>query len=283
MSDVKNKTGVDEWAENSINCCYGCSNGCLYCFARKAALNPWPKASRPGRIFDGGAWVNERPNTLEYARLAGAYGRKYKGVVMFPTTHDWTGGTAEACGIVLGRMLAAGNQVLLVSKLSVSRVPQIIKAIDSGGGGARDRIEVRVTCGGLHEATRGFWEPGAPPFEERLAAIRLLRRQKACWRVSASAEPLLEPDRAAGLVAALAQAGAAEIWIGMMREMKSRLAWKYRSPRDWPLFVGELDELQRSDARILAMARALRPWRTYVSWKDSYRAVLERNGVIGTW
>ncbi len=30
--------GTKEWADSNINCYYGCSNDCLYCYAKKMAI-----------------------------------------------------------------------------------------------------------------------------------------------------------------------------------------------------------------------------------------------------
>ena len=53
MTITRRKTGTREWSEHSVNCRQGCTNGCLYCYARAQAL-------RFGRITSGDAWTQER-------------------------------------------------------------------------------------------------------------------------------------------------------------------------------------------------------------------------------
>ena len=82
-------TGTREWAAHNVNCCLGCSHGCLYCYARAAAVRFC--------LLKPADWTTER---IRVAAVRKRYGL-YDGTVMFPTTHDITPGNLSACLTVL--------------------------------------------------------------------------------------------------------------------------------------------------------------------------------------
>lgn len=114
--DRVGKFGTKEWAEVNINCCTGCSNGCLYCFAKEKAL-------RFKRISNPDEW---RQMKIRDDAVLKRY-KKYDGVVMFPTTHDITPENVYACLIVLENLLRVGNEVLIVSKTRMECIERLCR------------------------------------------------------------------------------------------------------------------------------------------------------------
>jgi DNA repair photolyase len=283
MKSEITKTGTREWSEHSVNCCLGCRHGCLYCYARDQAL-------RYKRIASGGGWTLEGPLARHEIARCRRFSRRYDGVVMFPTTHDWTAGSMDACWDALARLLSADNHVLLVTKLSVAHCEAIIAARDVARRRRSGYLEVRVSVGGLEDRTREFWEPHAPTFNDRIQALEVLASEGIT--VSASAEPLLEPGNAVALVAALEAAGAREVWIGKANKLRQRTAWRraellevtrQRAIDGFDLhaadqlrrFDAEVANLEarQTDAAVMEVVRQL-GGNPKVRWKDSYAQVI---------
>lgn len=257
---MNKRTGTREWSEHSVNCRHGCTNGCVYCYARAQAL-------RFGRISSGDAWTEEVTAATPKIRL-------YRGRVMYPTAHDLTPANWAATGPVLFDLLGAGNDVLLVTKahpdvmaalyarlLHIHRV--VARAVSEG------HLEIRVTIGALDPDILRFWEPGAPPPAARLEALRFI----ASWGIptSVSIEPLLDANHVTDLVLAVAHWTDGEIWIGAANKLRARTAWCRGRP-------GLEEEILRIEAgqtpeRMREVYKALRS-HPQVRWKDSYQRVL---------
>ena len=276
----KSRTGTREWSEHSVNCCRGCSNGCLYCYGRATALRfKW--------IERGSDWRMEKPRTIEQINASSVYRRKYPGVVMFPTTHDVTGSNWRQCIWALGLLLGAGNRVLLVSKLrtaSVTLLPTMRDVYNPPGAA----LEVRVTITCLDEDLRRLWEPHAPSIAERIEALKYCHEEGLA--TSVSIEPCLEPWRAAEIVRAVEPYVSGEIWIGKANKLRERTAWCLKSEADGGLRLGEApgvrDQIERIEAyqtdeavmRIVGQLQGDLKVSGKIRWKDSYREVIERQG-----
>jgi len=257
MTMPDRKTGTREWSEHSANCCLGCSHGCLYCYARAAALR-WDK------IDSGEDWMHEQPN------FAAAMARqpKHKGVVMFPTAHDITPGNAAACLAMLTNLLMAGNRVLVVSKAGM-HVPSLMVAA-SHLADNRGHIELRVTLTACQQRYGDFWEPGAPSAYIRLAAIR--EAAALGIPVSVAIEPCLDVDHLHVFIDEARKNGAdGEIWIGAANKLRQRTAWCKGRP-------GLEAEIARIEAGQTAepMREVYESLRgdPQIRWKDSYQAAL---------
>ena len=209
-------TGTAEWADQTLNVARGCRHGCLYCYARAEKL-------RWGQIDCGADWVHER---VDARRVEKGY-RKRKGTILFPSAHDITPGTVEACGIVLEKLLTAGNRVLIVTKADGPCCDEIRRRIEpwreASDADGRRQVTWRLSIGCLNETFRAWWEPGAPSIEMRIEVLRGLARDG--WQTSVSCEPLLEPWKAVELVDAVCSHVTETIWIGACRELKARTAW----------------------------------------------------------
>lgn len=101
---MKTPHGTQEWAASNVNIQDGCEHDCLYCYAKQMAI-------RFKRVTSGD-W---RAPHIRSAALGKGFSKR-RGRIMFPTAHDITPDNIDASVLVLRRMLAAGNDVLIVSK-----------------------------------------------------------------------------------------------------------------------------------------------------------------------
>lgn len=243
-------SGTREWASYTANIQDGCANGCRYCYARQMA-------ARFGRR-DAADWTREeiRP------RAKWATRRRYVGSVMFPSTHDITGHNIDACEEALAELCEAGNEVLIVTKPRPACVERLAGSLRRW----RSRILWRLTITCCNDTLRQVWEPTAPSVSDRMESLRLLRL--AGCRTSVSAEPLLQPDRAADLVGMVAPYVSESIWIGRANRLAERTRWC------WPRGHVALAELERQQSaeRMLAIYEELKD-HSLVRWKESYKRV----------
>ena len=208
-------TGTAEWADHTLNVARGCSYGCVYCYARAEKL-------RWGQIARGEDWTNEQ---IVQKRVDKGY-RKRDGTIMFPSAHDITPGTVDACCVVLTKLLEAGNRVLVVTKADGPCCQEVRRAIEPWRNARTDAgatVTWRLTIGCLDDELRQVWEPHAPPIDMRLEVLRQLHRDG--WETSVSAEPLLEPWGVVALLRALAPHVTETIWVGCGRQLRQRCAW----------------------------------------------------------
>jgi len=259
----KPKSGTREWSEHSANCCTGCRHGCLYCYAAEMA-------ARFGRIPSREAWTKEVPR-----RPTIRASRKYTGRIMFPTTHDITEGNAGACLDTLVALLAAGNDVLVVSKAGPHVAPLLVAARELAGD--RGRLELRVSLTHLNPAIGKLWEPGAPTAIARCEALGAADAEAI--PTSISIEPLLEPTHATEIVKNAFWSGGdggatgGEIWIGAANQLRKRTAWC----RDLPGLEAEVQYLecwQVPERMREVFERVRRLGLKQVRWKDSYQRAL---------
>jgi hypothetical protein len=159
--------------------------------------------------------------------------KKCDGRVMFPSSHDITPANLNACMTVLEKLLAAGNDVLIVSKPHLDCIRTICNAF----GHYRDqfrvlrcqdqsnivsdyrlfRIVFRFTIGAVSDRILKFWEPNAPSYEERKAALKYAF--EAGFQTSVSAEPLLDAKNVDSLVSDLMPYITDSFWIGEMNHI----------------------------------------------------------------
>lgn len=192
-------SGTREWADYNVNCIKGCSNNCRYCYAKMMA-------KRFGRCTED-TW---KDMVINDKAVANAYG-KYKGRVMFPSSHDIVDEPAviEACLAVIKKLLESGNETLITTKPKLSITKKVIEQFRS----FNDQIQFRFTITSLNDQLISFWEPNAPTYEERLASLKYAFKKG--FKTSVSIEPFLdyEPQK---LVYALAPYSTESIWLGPM-------------------------------------------------------------------
>ena len=155
-SGIKPAHGTGEWASHNYNIQSGCRSGCKYCYAQCMAI-------RFGRHTPA-SWLT--PEIIP-SKVDQRVGRK-TGRIMFPTSHDIDPSNMDECLTALVTMLAAGNDVLIVSKPHLECVKRLCRELQA----YKRQITFRFTIGSACTATLKSWEPYAPPFSERLASLR---------------------------------------------------------------------------------------------------------------
>jgi hypothetical protein len=199
------KTGTREWAEVSKNLFIGCKHDCRYCYARAHAL-------RIGLIKSPDEWPVMRRNKSLIVQSP-----KYlSGRIMFPTTHDIFPEHLDITVVALKTWLCAGNNVLIVTKPHLD----VIQALCAALTDYKRQIVFRFTIGSALNGTLAFWEPGAPTFEERYAALSFAFH--AGYQTSVSCEPYLD-QTIDDLIPCLSPLITDTIWIGIMNDIMNRV------------------------------------------------------------
>ena len=252
----KTVSGTREWAASSVNVMLGCSHDCRYCYARSAA-------HRVGRVK--GEWTDEivQPNLL-----AKGFGKR-KGTVMFPTQHDITPGNLPFTSEILRRLLAAGNDVLVVSKPHRDVIMELCALLDE----YKDQILFRFTIGSRNDRTLALWEPGAPGYRERLSALKYARN--AGFATSVSMEPMLDTDEEhiVETFYELAPFVTDAIWLGKMNKAIERLTHNGFGGDEELMDAATMLMASQSDERIHTLYARLMD-EPKVKWKESVKVVV---------
>jgi len=252
--DVKRPpTGTKEWAASNVNIQDGCEHDCLYCYAKTMAIR-FKRATAT-------SWAKPR---LRQHDLDRRY-TKRSGRIMFPTAHDITDRNINECLLVLKRILAAGNEVLIVSKPCLSCIKRLCEELTR----YREHVVFRFSIGSTDDAVLSFWEPGAPSFKARLACLQYAFEKD--FKTSVSGEPMLDgnPD---ALIAAVRPFVTDAIWLGKVNRLRQILP--FNNPRNAEAVRrGDALIALQSDKAILALyARHRRD--PMIKWKDSIKVVV---------
>lgn len=220
-------TGTKEWADTNVNCYFGCSNDCLYCYAKD-------NARRFGRIQNKDEWKvmkqNERTINKGY--------RQRNGRIMFPTSHDITMESKENCEIVLNKLLAAGNDVLITTKPRVDIVKDWCVKLYM----FKDQIQWRFTITSVNLNTSKFFEPNAPCPNDRIWALNYA--YCAGYKTSVSIEPYLDKDLDP-LIRIVESLCTESIWVGIMRkDIQSKLIVSFINQMRKSQDIKEIDLLR---------------------------------------
>ena len=202
-TNQKAKRGFRDWTEpeNNINFCTGCENNCVYCYAKSMAY-------RRGQVKEG-HWHDMiiRQNDVDKKR------KLHHGIVGFPSTHDILPNNIEAYLIVLGKLLRAGNEVLIVSKPRIECIKRICEAVQF----FKDKVLFRFTIGAMNDDILSFWEPNAPKYHERKECLEYALNMG--FRTSVSMEPMLDSTNIEALVNDLSPFVSEDIWLGTMNHL----------------------------------------------------------------
>lgn len=253
-------TGTREWASSSVNCMDGCSHDCRYCYARAK------KGQKTGYAWNPLLWTQEEV----IPRLANMNFGLRQGTVMFPTTHDITPENKQYTFPVLERLLRAGNKVLIVSKPHLEVIQELCLGILVP---YRDKVLFRFTIGSSSDDTLVLWEPRAPLFEERKAALAFAHG--AGFATSVSMEPMLDTteDGIVGTFKALEPFVTDCIWLGKLNKASERLvANGFGDDVTLMAVMADLVESQ-SDARIRTLYDRMKD-EPKVKWKESIKQVV---------
>ena len=250
----KARSGTREWASDTVNIQLGCENGCRYCYAR-CMMVKWLKRCTAEQWLE--PVINQEKVDRGYPR--------YKGVVMFPSTHDITPLNISECLCVLDKLLDAGNQVLIVSKPRWSVIPLICESLAQW----KKQVTFRFTIGSTDSRVLRFWEPNAPDFQERYACLKYAYHKG--YATSVSCEPYLDqwPNH---VYAATEECVTDKIWVGMLRDFGNRVVMDGVSPMQEARFVRPLKALQ-NPLIVKAMYATMKDL-PKIMWKDSIRKVI---------
>ena len=152
---IHKRSKFQDWVYKTVSCCNGCSNDCIYCFAKGDAINK-------KRILLQN-WKNE---VIRHKDVDKEY-KLFDNPRMFPGTHDITENNFDACQIVLNKLLSAGNRILLVSKPRYNLIAKICNEYKNFS----NNILFRFTIGSINDQVLSFWEPNAPSYVERIWSV----------------------------------------------------------------------------------------------------------------
>ncbi|MFX1236321.1 MAG: hypothetical protein ACFFAS_20360 [Promethearchaeota archaeon] len=242
-SQGKITTGTKEWCDSNINIFSGCSNNCVYCYAKKMAIRFGRKTNE--------TWPEME---LNYEKYIKNYGKR-KGRIMFPSTHDITKDTLACCIHVLRKIVMAGNEVLITTKPD----PFCVKMICETLGSYRPQIQFRFTITSRNNKVLRKWEPGAPLFMDRFKA--LLHACVNMWKTSISIEPFLDLDPIP-LIKTVASFVSESIWVGKLNYQKTDF--------------NTLENIQKVINNIKQLPCEIR---AKIRFKDSIKNLCEKNNV----
>ncbi len=194
-------SGTKEWADTNVNCYYGCSNDCRYCYAKKMAIRFKRKTEKNWNVMI----LNEKVIKKNF--------KKRKGRVMFPSSHDITPYSLDNCIVVLKKLLKAGNEVLITTKPRLLCIKKICDVFFK----FKSHIQFRFTITSLDNDLLEFWEPNAPTFGERLESLKYAYNSN--YKTSVSIEPFLDKTPIP-LIKKLIPFITESIWIGKMNYIR---------------------------------------------------------------
>jgi len=187
-----------DWAYDFISFWTGCSNDCLYCYAKNDAVT-----KKRLNLVD---WKNEKIRPHDFNKNY----KLFNSPLMFPSSHDITNHNFVSCCTVLTKLLGVGNRVLIVSKPRFELITKICNDFIR----YRNNIIFRFTIGSTNDNILSFWEPNAPSYDERKSALKYA--YNSGYRTSVSIEPMLDADNIVELIDDLTPFVNHSIWIGLM-------------------------------------------------------------------
>lgn len=245
--------GTQEWAASNVNIQDGCEHDCRYCYAKTMAI----RFKRATAASWGKPRLRQHDLDRGFTRRAGR--------IMFPTAHDITPRNIGECLTVLQRMLAVGNDLLIVSKPWLTCVTRLCDELAP----YRSQIVFRFSLGSTADDVLSYWEPGAPAFKERLASLKTAHLQD--FQTSISGEPMLDGDPDA-LIKAVRPYVTDSIWLGKINRLRNILP--LNCPRDLEAVRhGEALVALQSDKAIRALYARYRH-DPLIKWKDSIKSVV---------
>ena len=177
MGELKEpiKFGTKEWAPYNFNFMNGCSNDCVYCYAKDMAIRFKRK--------NANSWKEEEPVSLQNKSFT-----KRDGLIMIPSSHDITPHNIDTAVFIISKLLDSGNELLIVTKPHFLCVKRLVDTFLK----TKNLIRFRFTIGSSDNEVLKLWEPGAPDFEERIKSLEYAF--KYGFSTSISCEPLLDEN-----------------------------------------------------------------------------------------
>jgi len=252
MKKPKKISGTREWAVSTINICDGCTNGCRYCYARQMAV-------RFGRIKCDKEWEIQTIRDKEFNKSR----TKRQGTIMFPSAHDISEETLPQFMEVLGKLLRAGNTVLVVSKPKPSYITAICKRFEA----FKSTLLFRFTIGAYKARILEYWDPHAPTYRERLQSLQVAFKNG--FNTSVSVEPMLDSFNVEKLFYKLEPFVTDTIWIGKLNKIRERVHIETDEDEKQVAKI----EAGQTDERVQAIYAALKD-EPKIRWKESFKEVL---------
>lgn len=244
-------SGTYEWAVATINCTIGCPNDCKYCYSKRLAV-------MQKRITSYSEW----PGKNQVCRNITKEKQKYKGTVMFPSTHDVHENNLDVCIDVIANLLEAGNKVLITSKPRIDCIIELCETFKEYKN--KNRILFRFTIGTSNNKILRLWEPGAPRFQERFACLTYALAKE--FQTSVSMEPMLDSEtvvKDARLMMPFVTDG---VWIGKMNKIEDRVIGISSREKDRIGSGQTLQEIQRIYNALKSEPK--------IRWKESFKKEL---------
>ena len=242
-------SGTKEWADSNVNIFSGCSNDCIYCYAKKMAIRFGRKTRETWKFME----LNEKAFDKGYG--------KRKGRIMFPTSHDITFETLIFCLLALKKMLRARNEVLITSKPDPKCILRICEELEEW----KDQIQFRFTITSKDNIILKNYEPHAPLYEDRMSSLQLAYYKG--FKTSVSMEPFLDKDPIP-LILKLAPYVTETIWIGKLNYQK----FEFNSKENVRRVIRRLEYLPENVKKVIENLKKL-PGEIYkkIRLKDSIR------------
>jgi DNA repair photolyase len=196
---------LHDYAKKSVNFVTGCEYDCKYCYAKGRAIRL--------KQVEEGQWVNMKVRQHDFKKKHKNYGE----IVMFPSSHDITLTVLPEVVIVLGKLLKAGNKVLVVSKPRLECIERLCSEFDE----FKENILFRFTIGARNSDVIKFWEPDAPSYDERKQALRYAFEKG--FATSVSMEPILDMDDVLDVFFELEPFVSDTIWLGKMNHIRKNI------------------------------------------------------------
>lgn len=255
MSETKILFGTKEWAPYNFNFMSGCSNDCVYCYAKDMAIRFKRKTSD--------TWKNEEP-----VEMSGKSYSKKSGDIMVPSSHDITPGNIGTAIAVLDKLINSGNTLLVVTKPNFECIKKIADRYISN----KKQIKFRFTIGSADSFVLKLWEPGAPDFDERLKSLKYAFDKG--YSTSISCEPLLDNnfDKLYDLVSPYVNGS---IWIGKMNSAVKRV--RDNTANSFPMKKVEELLAWQNDENIMQLFEKYKD-NNIIEWKESIKKVAIEHG-----
>lgn len=249
--------GTKEWAPFNFNFMSGCSNDCVYCYAKDMAIR----------------FKRKTPDTWKTEEAVDMTGKSYSrksGDIMVPSSHDITPGNIETAIEVLEKLVLSGNNLLVVTKPNF----ECTKCIVDTFADRKEHLKFRFTIGSADSSVLKLWEPGAPDFEERLKSLRYAFDNG--FSTSISCEPLLD-EHFDDLYKKVSPYVNGSIWIGKMNSAVKRV----RDNTGGRFPMEKVQELvaSQSDEKMLALFLKYKD-NPLIEWKESIKKVAINHGYV---
>jgi DNA repair photolyase len=252
-NSVKPVHGTKEWSSHSVNFQLGCDRGCRYCFSQ-CNSNRFKRATPE-------SW---RKPVIDWAKVTKNYG-KMEGRIMYPTSHDCSSSNYDAYLAVLVKMLAAGNDVLVVSKPQLECIEKLCTALKA----YKTHLTFRFSIGSADNKILKAWEPGASSFEERASCLELAFKKG--YRAGVSCEPMLDAD-IGEVITKVRPFVTDTIWLGVANRLRGTIAINCPGNSSVLEMANRLIELMNEDhiRKLYAQFKD----DPLIRWKDSIKKIL---------